>query len=51
MASRPAAIAPLARPLPRGERQINGSSFAFLFAEMISYYQQRITTAADLENR
>ncbi len=46
-----AQVAPLQRPLPRGDRQINSSSFAFLFAEMISYFQQRITTASDLENR
>jgi hypothetical protein len=42
---------PLSRPLPRGDRQINGSSFAFLFAELIAYFQTRISTAADLENK
>ncbi len=45
------APAPLQRPLPRGDRQVNGSTFAFLFAEMIAYFQQRITSASDLENR
>jgi hypothetical protein len=48
MAAR-AAGGPLARPLPRGDRQVSGSSFAFLFAEVISYFQTRITTASDLE--
>ncbi len=41
----------LQRPLPRAGRQVNGSSFAYLFAELIAYYQQRITTANDLENK
>ena len=41
----------LARPLPRGDRSVSASAFAFLFAELISYVQARITTMADLEAR
>jgi len=42
----------LSRPLPRtGERSVSGSAFAFLFAEMITYYQARIQSASELETR
>jgi hypothetical protein len=41
----------LARPLSRGDRAVSVSTFAFLFAEFISYFQQRVTSMSDLETR
>jgi len=42
----------LSRALARaGERPVSGAAFAFLFAELVSYFQGRISTAADLEAR
>jgi len=42
----------LSRPLSRiGERNVSGSAFAFLFSEMITYYQARIQSASELESR
>lgn len=44
----PGARGALARPLPYG-KTINISSFAFLFAEMVSYYRGRVAGLGDLE--
>ncbi len=42
----------LQRTLPRaGDRNVSLSTFGFLFAEFISYYQQRVTSMSDLETR
>lgn len=47
MASKKAG-ANLTKPLPFG-KAVNISSFAFLFAEMISYYRGRVSALSDLE--
>jgi hypothetical protein len=47
--SRPPSV--LQKPLPRGERTASLSAFGFLFAEMITYYQGRVTSMSDLETR
>ena len=49
MASR--STSALSRPLPRGDRVVSISTFAFLFAEVISYFQSRVTSMGDLETR
>ena len=41
----------LHRPLPRGDRTVSLSSFGFLFAELITYYQGRCTSMSDLESK
>lgn len=46
-----ARLTPLGRPLPRGDRLVSSSTFAFLFAELISYLQARVTSMSDLEAR
>jgi len=38
----------LSRPLPYG-KALNISSFAFLFAELVSYYRGRVAGLSDLE--
>lgn len=43
-------VAPLARALPR-PRDVSVSTFAFLFAELVTYYQGRITNMSDLETK
>lgn len=50
MSSKRAALAPLAKPLPSG-RTVSLSAFAFLYGEMVSYFQARTTSMADLETR
>lgn len=40
----------LAKPLPR-DRSLNVSTFAYLFAELLSYHRERVTSLADLETR
>ena len=40
----------LSRPLPFG-KCISVSSFAFLFAELVSYYRGRVSALSDLEAR
>jgi len=44
----PRGAANLARPLPYG-KTVNISSFAFLFAELVSYHRGRVAGLADLE--
>lgn len=39
---------PMSKPLPYG-RTVSLSSFAFLFAEMVSYYRGRVSGLGDLE--
>mmetsp|Transcript_17200 Transcript_17200/g.32848 ORF Transcript_17200/g.32848 Transcript_17200/m.32848 type:complete len:191 (+) Transcript_17200:240-812(+) len=41
----------LDRPLGRGRTEVNLSSFAFLFSELVQYCQQRVSHVAELENR
>ncbi len=55
MSASAAAVSVLQKPLPRGpphgERSVSLSTFGFLFAEMIAYYQTRVTSMSDLETR
>ncbi|KYR01489.1 hypothetical protein DLAC_01475 [Tieghemostelium lacteum] len=39
------------KPIPKGKTEINISSFAFLFSEMIQYCQDRIKAAHELEKK
>eukprot|EP00281_Chroomonas_sp_CCMP1168_P027061 CAMPEP_0206245710 /NCGR_PEP_ID=MMETSP0047_2-20121206/18844_1 /ASSEMBLY_ACC=CAM_ASM_000192 /TAXON_ID=195065 /ORGANISM="Chroomonas mesostigmatica_cf, Strain CCMP1168" /LENGTH=191 /DNA_ID=CAMNT_0053671031 /DNA_START=33 /DNA_END=608 /DNA_ORIENTATION=- len=39
------------RPLPRGKTEVSLSAFAFLFSEMVQYYQQRVNTTQELERK
>ena len=40
------------RPLARGRTsELSQASFAYLFSEMVSYAQKRVTGISDLENR
>ncbi|EGG13846.1 hypothetical protein DFA_11607 [Cavenderia fasciculata] len=39
------------RPLPKGKTEINLSSFAFLFSEIIQYSQDRIKAGHELEKK
>lgn len=49
-AARRAAAVPLSRPLPTAtSRTVSHSAFALLYSEMITYYQPRATSRADLE--
>ena len=41
----------LGRPLPRGDKSVTISTFGFLFAELVSYLQSRVTSMSDLETR
>lgn len=41
----------LGRPLPRGDRSVTISTFGFIFAELVSYMQSRVTSMTDLETR
>ena len=47
---RTGAMAALSKPLPSGAR-VNLSSFAFLFAELVSYHRARAAAISDLETR
>jgi hypothetical protein len=40
-----------ARPLPRTDKSIPVSTFAFLFSELLSYHRERVTNLSDLETR
>jgi hypothetical protein len=41
----------LQRPLSRGDKTVSLSAFSSLFAEVVSYYQGRVTSMSDLETR
>ena len=42
---------PLPRGPPHGDRTVSKSAFGFLFAEMVTYFQGRVTSMSDLETR
>ena len=47
----PSRVHPIDKPLPKGKAELNLSTFAFLFSEIIQYNQTRVQNIGELERR
>jgi hypothetical protein len=41
----------LDQPISKGKREVSLSAFSFLFSEIVQYYQGRVSTYGDLEQK